>query len=844
MYAPCLKKYSKKETIFQTFRNSHLFFNPKPYAFIQISLKEKMKKLFYLLAFITPFTLHSQSVINTHPRIFLDPGTINHLQSRAIANTVEWQEIQDRLSAISSLTSFQIMDQVYEGRNYAFFHALNFYATGDIASRDSAVSIFKEYFYVYTEDSSMYWDSGYESRSTLADIAILYDWLYPYMSSQFRLDVRTRLIIWADWILYQPGIYGQFNSTYYFEGNNYTMGHLLGITATGYAIHSEDLTHGNRYIEVSDSVLPLVLNFANTRLHNGDANEGWGYGAGYAVNFFKTLSIIKTATTTHINYYDSTDYDEGVAHFLPHATLPNLTHLLAEGDWARESTGEIWDYNRILADIISTYSNDTTTQRVCRFWGSETLPVTDFLVTSYRWFPFLFSNHEISPLNYRTVSPYTNKYIYTDTIGTDQFIQRTGWLPNSQWISYRGGGRYGDHAHNGAGHFSLYENGWLLIDENIKTSSGIEGSDSMQNCTQVETMNGIEMYPFNDYDQAEHTFQKRVEILPEYTYFWSDHSPIYLARESYNIGELNVVTQKERQFFYLPAIKKVAIFDLVETELPSQSKWFGTHFWDIPTLAANGRTLTYSNDSTTAYVTTCYPPNPVVEVFGNSARTSNATAHSKDYFMHLVHTQKVGTAPIQVIPVDQTDGNLFYSNFYGSFHEDNSENYVLLFNGNDPAYTFDSVSYIVPVTSANLKNYLMGVSESHNYYVTYQLLPGAIQITVHNNNTPGSALFTSSSQGVLFFELGPLPVSIQPVDNPYANIFYNAYQHAIDIKSLEAMGNVQFSLMDMHGQTIFEYTSFAESELSIPAPELSTGIYIVHLITEKGMMNRKLLISQ
>lgn len=797
----------------------------------------------FLISLISLNLLNAQTVISTHPRILLEASTISNLQSRAIANTVEWQEIEIRLAAIGGMNSVQIMNVVYEGQHYCFYHALNFYATGDLASRDSAVSLFEEYFYNYTTDSTMYFDSGYESRSTLVDVAILYDWLYNYMSPTFRSDVRTRLVLWANWIQYQPNIYGIWNGPYFFEGNNYTMGHLAGITAAGYSIQSEDAINGNRFIQVSDSVMPIMMNFVNTRLHNGDANEGWGYGAGYAVSFFKTLSIIKTATTAHLNLYDSTDYDEGIAKFLPFASLPNLTHMLAEGDWARESTGEIWDYHRIAADIVSSYSNDVNTQRICRFWANETVPISTFDVTSYRWFPFLFSNQEITPLDYRTVAPYTNNYLYTDTTGTDQFIQRTGWADNSQCISYRGGGRYGDHAHNGAGHFSLYENGWLLIDKNIQSSSGIEGMDSVHNCTQVETMDNIEMYPFaNDYNLAEHTFEKRMEVAPTYSYFWSNTAPIYLERETYNVGELNVVTQKERQFFYLPQIKKIAVFDMVETELSSQSKWFTTHFVTPPTLGASANYVYCSNDSTTAYVTTCYPQNPSINIYGSSVRTNNPTPQSKDHFMHLIHTQHVGTPLINIISINQDEANLEYSNFYGSFHEDDANNYVLLFNGNYPSYQFDSVSYRVPVTDPGLENYLIGVTPSHTYYVKYLLLPGEIKITVYNNNTAGATSFNSSGEGVLHFQLGPLPVSIAPVDNFYVNIYLNYYTSSIEVHSLENMGDIRFSLTNQLGQTLMAETLFADKYISVPVENISSGIYIVNMITEKGTISRKLYI--
>jgi len=496
-----------------------------------------------------------------HPRILIDSAMILTLENRAIANTIEWQELQTRISGVDGYSSVEIMDDVYEGQQYVFYYSLSFYASGNTVHRDSAVSLFQEYFTNYTVDSAMFFDSGYASRSTLVDVSIMYDWLYAYLPEPFRTDVRTRLILWGNWLLTQPNIYGIWYQPYYDEGNNYTMGHFTGLTHLGFAIHSEDPVNGNKFINVADSIRPFLMDFTNTRLQHGDANEGWGYGAGYAANYFKALAVFKTGTENNLDHFANTTYDEDVMKFLPHATLPNLTHMLPEGDWARESTGELWDYHRIVADLVSSYSNNPTSQQIAVFWANETVPFSSFAVTAYRWYPFLFSNQEITPIDYRTLPDYQTNFIYTDTSGTDQFVRRTGWTSTDQWVSYRAGGRYGDHAHNGSGHFSVFKNGWLLIDNNILTSSGIEGYDSMHNCMHIENMNSFEMYPFNDYQNAEHSFGVRRDFTNEYSYLWTNSAPIYIARSFV----YNNIDKNQRQFFYIPGINKIAIYDIVET---------------------------------------------------------------------------------------------------------------------------------------------------------------------------------------------------------------------------------------------------------------------------------------
>lgn len=799
---------------------------------------QSLLKTGYVLFLCLLFTsVHSQTVKPTHPRLFIDSSTIIKLQNRALLNTTEYQELQTRISAISGYSSEEIMDIVYEGQHYAFYYSLSYYATGNLTHRDSAVSLFQHYFDNYTDDSTLYWDSGYESRSTMVNVAMLYDWLYNYLPEPFRTNVRTRLIYWVEWMLHQPSTYGIWPGPEFDEGNNYSMGHLLGITSVGYAIHSENPVKGNQYITTADSVLNFMLNYSNTRLKGGDANEGWGYGAGYAINFFRTMAIIKTATVTGINRFNATSYDEDVMDFLPIASLPDLDHMLAEGDWARESTGELWDYHRYVADLVSSYSNTTTAQQIAAFWGKETVPFSDFQVTAYRWFPFLFFNNEITPLDYRTAGAYTDLRHYTDTTGTDQLIQRTGWSNSDQWISYRGGARYGDHGHNGSGHFSIYENGWLIIDKNIQSASGIEGSDSMHNCIHFDVMNNDELYPFLGYPNAEHTQGKRRDFTSEYTYLWTNSTPVYKARESY----FNNVEQNERQFFYLPALRKIAIFDLTETVSTTYDQRFGLTYENTPSLSSDSSYSWYSNGSKTAYSFTCYPHTKEVQVNGNSLRVGNKITQAKDYFMHLVSVVSSSATTPTALSVTRENGRILYSDFYGSFHTETGKNYCILFAGDNPSYEYDSLVYELP-SNQPLHSYLIGMEPSTIYYISYVFpYAGAIRVHVSINNHPGAQAYTSTAGGIISFEF----TETTSVNESQATITFHSYysqiQHQIIIENY-SLSNYNAQLFNASGQIVKTVSENSKNFNRIPTDDLSSGLYILTIQTPNGNQSKKIII--
>lgn len=797
--------------------------------------------LFTLLLTLTGqlFIKAQINVKQSHPRVLLDSSIILKLQSRKAGNTNEWQQLSTRINAISGYNSQFIMNNVYEGQQYAFMYALSFYAGGNITHRDSAVSLFKEYFTNYTQDSSMYYDSGYESRSTMVETAMLYDWLYNYLTPTFRNAVRTRLIHWANWILTKPNIYGIWTGPYYYEGNNYTMGHFVGITSVGFAIQSEDATNGNKFISKVDSIRPFLMNYTNTRLKHGDANEGWGYGAGYAVNYLKALAIFKTSTINNIDHFQTTSYDEDIVKFLPFATLPNITHMLPEGDWARESTGELWEFHRLAADLVSSYCNNSLTQQIGVFWANETVPFNKFAVTAYRWFPFLFSNKEITPLDYRTQSMYQSNFIYTDTSGTDQFIRRTGWNSNSQWVSYRGGARYGDHAHNGSGHFSVYDNGWLLIDNNIKSHSGIEGADSMHNCMHIEKMNNFDMYPFHE--PIEHTTGIRRDLSQEYSYLWTNSTPVFSARAQV----FNCVDKNQRQFLYLPGLEKIAVFDIVKTNT-NYKKWFGLNYDGTPSLSNDSSYSFYSNTQKTVYAHTCYPPTKSVKTYSNALRIGNKNNQAKDYFMHLVSVLPNGAPALQVIPMNKDNGRVSQSDFYGSFHQESHKDYCILFAGDDPTYSHDSLVYEIPFVGKIPHSYIAGMQISTNYFVSHAYTnSGTIKIRVTLFNRPNSTQITSSTGGILSFEISdPLALNYVNSETTSYHVFYNKTEEQLLIESMTNNSKASIvHLQDLSGKTILKVTNPSAHQIQIPTSDLSKGVYLLSIENhDKTLVYRKKVI--
>ncbi len=726
-------------------------------------------KLLLFLFCILPYLTIAQ-VVATHPRIFIDDAVKTTLVNRRISNTVEWQKMKQWVDIAKAETISEVQNR-YEWQEFAHGCMLTYWANGDISYKNKALEIFNA-FWVTTSDESIERDDGFDSRSVMVYVAMNYDWLYDVLSEPLRAQIRNRLVVWADWIM--ANAYGTWNGPYYYEGNNYVMGHILGITATAYAIYSEDPVNGQRLLDIANTQLARIFTFIGTRLKGGDANEGWSYGGGYAHSLFKTMAIVKTASSTHIDHFANIDYDEESTRFLIYATLPDKGHLLPEGDWARESSGEIWELNRYLADLISTYDNDETTRRIARFYGVEVQPENKWVIPAYWWNQFLFSNQEISPLDYRTVAPFnTQNYILTDTTATGQFIYRTNWLTTGQWTSFRAGGHYGDHAHDGPGHFNLWENGWLIVDRNSINPSGIEAQDDFSNAFQFYGNNKQIKYPYDDYPEAEHAAMPRREFTANYEYIYADNTPIYKPRSG------NVVKKAERQWFYLPTQKMIVVFDNAETLGDTNTKAFRLTFAEPPTMAGN--VMTYNNGTTKVLSHVVIPQTfdtyQPTETFGTCddcreryhyIDVKYTNKKKKNFFVNVIYTIPSASAARTISAISRAAGNITLSDFYGSLIGVDTTNIAVLFAGDSTNYNYDSLRYHIS-DARQSHHYILGLRPSANYYLEKSAITNELNVHISLNPIPNSTIVQTTPNGILEFHHNSLCIQnltlVSPTDN-------------------------------------------------------------------------------
>jgi hypothetical protein len=209
----------------------------------------------------------------------------------------------------------------------------------------------------------------------------------------------------------------------------------------------------------------------------GGSQEGTGYGLSHG-----TLFMLYRV------WHDSmgTDIGNANAHLTDsiywwiHATVPTLDHVAAIGDQSRVSEPVIYDYHRHLMLEAHNITNDATAQANASWWLHS---MSDQDMESG-----FNDRHNLLPAGSNGTPPPALTYYAS---GTGQLFSRTGWDTRAMWLQFAAGPYVQSHAHQDQGSFTLFENDWLAVTENIWTHSGIEQGTETNNMLRFENSGSV-----------------------------------------------------------------------------------------------------------------------------------------------------------------------------------------------------------------------------------------------------------------------------------------------------------------------------------------------------------------
>lgn len=306
----------------------------------------------------------------------------------------------------------------------------------------------------------------------LQDLSIVYDWIYDRLtaSQRSRWSNYAEQAVWNVWN-YQNAQWGgnPFPWSGWSRdnpGNNY---YYSFIDATMYwGLASQNQTWLNF---LRNDRLPLLVDYFE-QLPGGGSREGTGYGTSHR-RLFSIYRVWKEATGVDLAAQSSHARDS-IEYWL-HATSPTLDRLAPIGDHARDSTATLYDYHEhLLLELVRLFPNSTEAAHGTWWLNRNSVPQ---MQSGFNFRHALLKTAQ---------SESTPTALFYHATGVGHLFARSSWQPTATWISFVSGVYDESHAHQDQGSFTMFQDAWLAIDENIHSHSGIEQETTLHNLVRFD----------------------------------------------------------------------------------------------------------------------------------------------------------------------------------------------------------------------------------------------------------------------------------------------------------------------------------------------------------------------
>jgi hypothetical protein len=315
-------------------------------------------------------------------------------------------------------------------------------------------------------------DSYLAVGSMISAVAITYDWCSSFVTTSQK----------ARWAAYaEQSIFNVWNPDQAFWGsrpaswsgwsienpaNNYFYSFL---EATMYWSQAANSAPWMQFLDVVK--IPLLESYFAT-LVGGGSQEGTGYGLSHK-KLFNLYRMWRDSTGEDIANENS-HLTDSILWWI-HATVPTLDRTAAIGDQSRVSEPEIYDYHRDLMLEARKMTLDPTVQANATWWLNN--------ISVQEMENGFNLRHDLLPAG-SAGSPPANLVYHAEATG--QLFARTSWDRSAMWLQFAAGPYIESHAHQDQGSFTLYQDTWLAVTENIWSHSGIQQGTEVNNMLRFE----------------------------------------------------------------------------------------------------------------------------------------------------------------------------------------------------------------------------------------------------------------------------------------------------------------------------------------------------------------------
>ncbi len=310
-------------------------------------------------------------------------------------------------------------------------------------------------------------DSYLHIGPQIRSLAATYDWLYDQLTPEQRThwEIFAEQAIWNVWN-HQNAKWG--NNPFPWSGwsrdnpgNNYYYSFVTATMLWGLASQNKtwlDYVRKNR--------LPLLVTYFN-KIPGGGSQEGTGYGTSH-MELFRMYREWRDATGEDLSK-SNPHCRESIDYWI-HATVPTLDRFAPIGDQSRDSTAQLYDYHEHLM-LEAVYLNKDKPEAARGNWWLKHNSV-DRISNG-------FNLHKMIIRQKITEAAPTTLIYYAK--GTGHLFSRSSWDKDATWMSFVAGPYVESHAHQDQGAFSIYNEKWLAVTENIHSHSGIHQDVDVHN---------------------------------------------------------------------------------------------------------------------------------------------------------------------------------------------------------------------------------------------------------------------------------------------------------------------------------------------------------------------------
>jgi hypothetical protein len=426
-------------------------------------------------------------------------------------------------------------------------------------------------------------DSYLQIGELVGDLALVYDWCYPQVTS----SQRTRWIAYANqavWNVWNSSEAKWGGVVHPWSGwstnnpsNNYYYSFLRATMLLGLATNGEDPQAEAWLVKFRDEkILGQLVPTFERDLVGGGSREGTGYGVSMRRLF--ELYLFWQATTGE-NLATRTQHTRASLLSFMHQTMPTLDRVAPTGDHARDVTATFYDYHRdYLQELMAIFPGSPHAQRAKALLASSNVPaMTSSFMVAYDF----INDHTAMPV--QSLDGLNTAY-YASGIG--ELYARSGWDKGATWVNLIAGPYTESHAHQDQGSIMIYKGGWLAYDANVQSRSGLSQKTASHSLVRIDRGGA----PVKQIATTTSTLQA-LQQGAGYVYASADLTPAYRGNSA--------VQKVHRELVYLePNI--VVVYDRVQTASDT------TQTWQLATPVApsiSGSTATIVNGGHTLSVT-------------------------------------------------------------------------------------------------------------------------------------------------------------------------------------------------------------------------------------------------